>query len=360
MSCLRGLSIILALAAAARDLPSLALQSAIDEGEFEAMTTLLRDGLDVNTAVELPKRPGETATPLIAAILAAAQGHEGGMAMVTTLLARENIDVNGAASVHGAQTWPLWVALEAAFAGKAGALVALELLMARSDTDLNVRMKTGEELLSPLFAAIMAGNEGALRVARNLAAHEGVDVNAGVTLPDGGSSTPLVMALPMAADGHAGMNEVVGTLLARPEVDVNAEGVMPDGQRMKALYIVLMASLGGKEEALKLAKGLLAKPSLDVNSILHDAEGNPMPSPLLLAARAVLKDQKNMGAKEIIWRLASRGAELADSDTGDEEEAQAVGNLVGGLMQAIQGQKAEAPHATQEQDDQQPVSKEEL
>ena len=106
--------------------------------------------------------------------------------------------------------------------------------------------------LAEALAAVAEGKEGGVELARTLLARADIDVNAGLTRPDGTKDSPLSVALKAVVLGNEGGVELARTLLSRADIDVNASATNPDGTKISPLSLALQAVKEGKEGAADL------------------------------------------------------------------------------------------------------------
>jgi len=275
-------------------------------------------------------------SPLAEAINLMVSGAEDGTVQLEEALAISP-DVNAVIyQSEDVKSNALALCISAAVEGKPNAFAALDLVLAHAEIDVNrpctlIETQDGVEKQTPLGLALTAaesGHKGGLNIARTLVARNETDVNIAVTLPDGAVTPPLVMLLPIAIEGEQGAGEaselaveVVRAILAKGMAHVNAgirDAASKTGQALTPLFMLLMANrFGSRSIPIELARALLARPDLDVKQTYLTPKGPH--SSLYLAAEAVVEEASNMTRKEILYKLAVKGARLLDEEVQSSE-----------------------------------------
>jgi len=309
---------------------------------------LARPNIDVNAAAAVDGTPLAPVTPLWTALhlwtnawpsrepesqdVETSVPGPGALMALRALLAHKNLEVNTRGVIMDELMTPLFLASMGAANEVEGGLDVVSELLACDSIDVNagVQMADGGAA-SPLHMALplaAEGVSGALRVVSVLLEREEAQVNSPGTMSDGERFTPLHIMLMANLHGTAGALELGRTLMLRHDrygdLDVHTPLQMPanpDGEAGVMSSPLLMAA----DALIHLQRQEMAQKNKDS---VEESSG-----------------LQTHAAKEILWRLAKAGARLAETDMVDEPTVKMIEVLLESQANAMKAAGAKAAAA---------------
>lgn len=126
-----------------------------------------------------------------------------------------------------------------------------------------------------------------MKLANEVLAKEGTDVNLEVEYDDGSKGSPLAVAIHSTGKPDAeDCMDLINKLLAHKDIDVNKPLIAPDGSAVPPLMLAVKAVTAGSKIGVEIAKGLLANEKIAVNAMSSGGKAKLASLHLALAAAA--------------------------------------------------------------------------